>query len=139
MVRRQKRVDLLAIRSEREGVGPLFRCHTCELLHRFGVEYVDGAWVADGNIEAFVHPIEEHDIGRTTQEVLTEDFSVRIERDQLPRVAGAEQTMGVEIEIEPMRAGRRDSESARDAIGLPCVDHDNLRRVSNVHIEYLRL
>lgn len=61
--------------------------------NRLGVEHVDAAWVADGNIEAFVHPIEEHDIGRAAQKLLTEDFSVRIERDQLPSVAGAEQTI----------------------------------------------
>src|SRR5262245_39257150 len=136
----QKRVDLVAVGPEREGVGPPLRCDTCELLHRLGVEYVDDARVADGDIEALVYAIKAHYVWRATQGVLTQDFSAMgIEGDQHPGIASAEQPMGVEIEIEPMRASRRDGECALDTFGLSRVDHDDLRGVSDVHIEYLRL
>jgi len=39
----------------------------------------------------------------------------------------------------PWRASRRDGEGALDTFGLSRVDHDDLRGVSDVHIEVLRL
>src|SRR5262249_2456358 len=122
MAHGQKRINLVAGRTQCKGVGPLFGCYARELLHRLRVEYVDGARVSDGNVEALVYAIKKHNVWRSTQRVLTEDFSgMGIERDQHPRVAGAEQPTSVEIEIKSMRAGRRDGECAIDAFGVPRV------------------
>ena len=80
----------------------LFGCDSSKRSHRFRVEYIDGARVAYCDIEAFVHAIEKHDIRRAAQGVPSQDLpGPRIERDQFPRVAGAEQAMRVGIEIEP--------------------------------------
>src|SRR5262249_43498940 len=107
---------------------------------RFRIEYIDGPQVAYCDIEAFVHAIEKHDIRRAAQEVLSQDLAgPRIERDQFPRVTGAEQAMRVGVEIEPVRANRGDREYARDAKSLPCVDYDDLGGISDVHIKRLRL
>jgi len=140
MARREKGVDLIARRGERNGVRSLFGRDASELLHCLRVEYVDAARLAYGDIQASVHAIEEHDIGCATQGVLAQDLAgLRIERDQLARVAGAEETLRVEIEIQSVSAGRRNGQCARNPIGLSCVDHDDLGGLGNVHIEYLRL
>ena len=47
--------------------------------------------------------------------------------------------MRVEIKIESVRANRRDGECGCDALRLPCVDHDNLGGISNVHVKCLRV
>src|SRR6202040_3788288 len=97
-----------------------------ELPHRFRVENIDDARVACGNIESLVDAIEKHDIWGAAQRILSQHLpGTRIERDQLTRIAGAEQAMRVGIEIEPVRANRGDRECARDAVGLPYVDKDH--------------
>src|SRR5215475_1985948 len=47
--------------------------------------------------------------------------------------------MGIEIEVEPVRAGRWDCESARNPVGLQRIDHRDLGWISNVHMEFLRI
>src|SRR5215467_6551172 len=137
---RQKRVDFVASRGQREGVRSLFGCDSSKRLHRFRVEYIYGAGVAYCDIEAFVHAIEKHDIRRAAQGVPSQDLpGPRIERDQFPRVAGAEQALRVGIKIEPVRANRGDREYARDALRLRCVDYDDLGGISDVHIKRPRL
>ena len=64
MAGREKGVELPAIGCERKRMRAFFGSDAPELLHRLRVEYVDGAWPANGNVETSVRAIEEHDVWR---------------------------------------------------------------------------
>ena len=106
MARREKDVELVASGCERERVRPFFGCDASELLHGLRVEDVDDAWIANGDVEAIAYAIEEHDIWRATQGTLAQDLPrTGIESDQQSRVAGTEEAMCADVEIEAMRPG----------------------------------
>ena len=64
MVGGEEGVKLAATGCEGKRVRALFGRDASELLHRLRVEDVDGARAAYGDIKAFAHAIEEHDIDR---------------------------------------------------------------------------
>ena len=81
-----------------------------EPRHARGVDDVDDAGIADRDVELPARRVEEHDIRRAarTFQIAQDLAACRIESDQPGVVAGAEQATGLEVDVEPVRAGRRE-------------------------------
>ena len=88
-----------------------------EFLQRLRLEDADGAWVANSDVES-VHAIEERHLARHSEGL--GPVSVRSAYRGLltsPSRRRAEETMGAEIEVQPVRA--RPLVFAWDAIFQP--------------------
>ena len=83
--------------------------------------------------------IEEHDVGHAAQGFLIQHFARSgVQGDEHAGIAGAEQALGGAVKIEAVRTGMGHGEAAGDLVGLTRVDHDDLGRLGDIHIEKFR-
>src|SRR5262249_56835250 len=103
---------------------------------RLGAEAVDEAGSADRDREMPERSVEEDDARLPADRVRALDGSRPcVDHEQDLSVAGAEETSGLRIEIESMRARGRHGKRVDEPGWIGTVDHDDLRRIHDVHVE----